>query len=66
MALPKSLTQREKDKFTDDGSGNTAVRIFGVSSSNTSGAFVDSLSGREKNKFILDDSGEVAVNIIAA
>lgn len=29
MAIPGQRTDREYDKFTDDGSGNTAVRVVG-------------------------------------
>lgn len=61
MALAVSLSDREKDKFFEDGSGDVTIRLLGVTTSNTTNTMPTSKSGREQDKFVEDSSGDVAV-----
>ena len=67
MAIPTSRSDRERGKFVDDGSGNTAIRyVITTATLGTGSGLGGSLGNREMAKFVQDDSGNTAVilNII--
>lgn len=66
MALPSTnIDDLEKAKFVDDGSGEPAVRVFSVTSSNTSGTLSSNVDDNELAKFVEDDNGDPAIYCIA-
>lgn len=65
MAIPTMLESDELNKFADDGSGNPAVRVLGVTATVpvTGPGLADTRDTNERNKFLNDGSDNPTVLI---
>jgi hypothetical protein len=63
MAISTNGKQLERDKFVEQGTGITAIRVKPVAATVGAGIGLKGVKDNEKNKFIEDAAGDVAMII---